>query len=56
MVKKIPKSLAKDFETFISKVEGICKKSPLNVRYVTKMRGAKDELALKVTDDVDVSI
>ena len=54
MVKKVPKSLAKDFDTFLSKVEGICKKSPLKVRYVTKVRGANDEVVLKVNDDLEV--
>ena len=52
MVKKIAKSLAKDFDTFMIKSEGICKKNPLKVRFMTKMRGANDELVLKITDDV----
>ena len=55
MVKKISKSLAKDFETFASKVEAICKKSPLKVRYVAKVRGGDDEVVLKVNDDTEVS-
>ena len=55
MVKKIPKSLAKDFDTFVSKVETISKKSPLKVRYMTKVRVGDDEVVLKVNDDLEVS-
>ena len=56
MVKKIAKSLAKDFDTFMVKSDAICKKNPLKVRFMSKMRGAEDELVLKITDDVQVSI
>ena len=55
MVKKIPKSLASDYDVFITKVQAICKRSPLKVRYVTKVRGSSDEVVLKVNDDIDVS-
>ena len=56
MVKKIPKSLVEDYDIFLTKVQAICKKSPLNVRYITKVRGSNDEVVIKVNDDVDVSI
>ena len=55
MVKKIPKSLLQDYDVFITKVQAICKKSPLKVRYITKVRGSNDEVVVKVNDDVDVS-
>ena len=55
MVKKISKSLLQDYDVFLSKVQGICKKSPLTVRYVTKVRGANDEVVIKVNDDQEVS-
>ena len=55
MVKKIAKSLTTDFDAFVTKVESICKKSPLKVRYITKVRGANDMVVLKVNDDQEVS-
>ena len=55
MVKKIPKSLVAEYDVFLSKVQVICKKSPLKVRYVTKVRGSNDEVVIKVNDDIEVS-
>ena len=55
MVKKIPKSLVLEYDVFVTKVEAICKKSPLKVRYITKVRGSNDEVVIKVNDDIDVS-
>ena len=55
MVKKIAKSMVQDFDVFLTKVQAICKKSPLTVRYVTKVRGSNDEVVIKINDDVEVS-
>ena len=56
MVKKISKSMQQDYDVFLTKVQAICKKSPLTVRYVTKVRGSNDEVVIKVNDDVEVSL
>jgi len=38
------------------KSDAICKKNPHKVRFMSKMRGANDELVLKITDDVNNSM
>ena len=47
--------MQQDYDVFLTKVQAICKKSPLTVRYVTKVRGSNDEVVIKVNDDVEVS-
>ena len=43
-----------EFEDFVSRINSLYSRDPLKVRLSTKMRGANDELVLKVTNDNDI--